>query len=134
PLAAGATSASVVAATPAPRVKPVKTASIDSLLADAGSKTATKPAVVAKAVPAKTSGSGFAVQIGAFSSAALADKSWTSAAGIAPEMAGKGKHVAQMTKDGATLYRVAVTGFESRASAQAMCAKLTAAGRTCFVR
>ena len=78
---------------------------------------------------------GYIVQIGAFSSQELADKSWTSAAGVAPgAMAGKGKRVAQVTKDGATLYRTAITGFDSRADAQALCAKLTAAGRTCFVR
>jgi hypothetical protein len=50
------------------------------------------------------------------------------------EMAGKGKRVAQVSKDGATLYRTAVTGFDTRQSALALCAKLTAAGKTCFVR
>lgn len=77
----------------------------------------------------------FVVQIGAFSSEALANKSWDGAAGVAPgAMAGKGKHIASMQKDGATLYRVAITGFSSRGQAQALCAKLTAAGKTCFVR
>jgi len=79
--------------------------------------------------------SGYVVQIGAFSSPAMADKEWTSAAGLAPgTMAGKGKRVAQITKDGATLYRTAITGFDTREQAQAVCAKLAAAGRACFVR
>ena len=76
------------------------------------------------------------VQIGAFSSQSMAEKSWNSAAGLAPgSMAGKGKRVAQVTKpDGTTLYRAAITGFDNRQAAQAMCARLAAAGRTCFVR
>jgi SPOR domain len=78
---------------------------------------------------------GYVVQIGAFSSPALADKEWSSAAGLASgTMAGKGKRVAQITKDGATLYRTAITGFDTREQAQAVCAKLAAAGRACFVR
>jgi hypothetical protein len=78
---------------------------------------------------------GYVVQIGAFSSSALADKEWSSAAGLAPgTMAGKGKRVAQITKDGAILYRTAITGFDTREQAQAVCAKLAAAGRACFVR
>jgi hypothetical protein len=150
--------------------KPVKTASIDSLLASAQATpkaavketgpdkkiAAAKPAVAtakpataivtadatAKAATAKAAAAdkaakpgSFVVQIGAFSSQALAEKSWDGAASVAPgAMAGKGKHIAPMSKDGATLYRVAITGFDSRTSAQALCAKLSAAGRTCFVR
>jgi cell division protein FtsN len=104
---------------------------------------ATPPATVKKADAttgaaakhAAAAGS-FAVQIGAFSSQNLADKGWSSAAGLAPSAtAGKGKRVAQITKsDGTTLYRAAITGFDSREEAQAVCAKLVAAGRACFVR
>ncbi|WP_367183407.1 SPOR domain-containing protein [Phenylobacterium sp.] len=39
-----------------------------------------------------------------------------------------------MEKNGGTLYRTAVTGFASKADAQAFCAKLQAAGKSCFVR
>jgi hypothetical protein len=74
------------------------------------------------------------VQIGAFSSEALADKEWSKAAAVAPGvMAGKGKRVVAVTKDGATLYRTSITGFESRDEAQALCGRLQAAGATCFV-
>ncbi|MGA0600362.1 SPOR domain-containing protein [Caulobacter sp. KR2-114] len=90
-------------------------------------------AVVAAAKPTP-SGAAF-VQIGAFSSQALAEKGWNDAARIAPgAMAGKGKHVEPVTKDGATLYRTAITGFASKDEANALCDKLKAAGKTCFVR
>jgi cell division septation protein DedD len=49
-------------------------------------------------------------------------------------MAGKGKKVVTVAKDGATLYRTSITGFASREEAQALCAKLQGAGKTCFVR
>jgi hypothetical protein len=75
------------------------------------------------------------VQIGALSSTALADKAWSDAARIAPGMAaGKGKRVEAIDKNGATLYRTAVTGFASRAEAKAFCDALTAAGKSCFVK
>jgi cell division protein FtsN len=75
------------------------------------------------------------VQIGAFSSAQQADEGWNAVAGIAPAaMAGKGKKVVTVAKDGATLYRTSITGFASREEAQSLCAKLQAAGKTCFVR
>ncbi len=75
------------------------------------------------------------VQIGAFSSKALAEKGWQAAAAAAPgAMAGKGKQVEGVDKDGTTLYRAAITGFTSHEQAQALCARLRAAGRNCFVR
>ncbi|HEY2483434.1 MAG TPA: SPOR domain-containing protein [Caulobacteraceae bacterium] len=117
---------------PAKPAKPAaKSPSIDTLLAEA--PVAPPPATPKRASPAP---GGYAVQIGAFSSPALADKSWNAVAGLEPgAMAGKGKHVAQITKsDGTTLYRTSITGFGAREDAQALCAKLTAAGRTCFVR
>jgi len=78
---------------------------------------------------------GSAVQIGAFSTQAQADSGWTAAARVAPGMAaGKGKSVQAIDSNGKTLYRTAVTGFETRASADAFCSALKAAGKTCFVR
>ncbi|MES2722415.1 MAG: SPOR domain-containing protein [Pseudomonadota bacterium] len=87
-------------------------------------------------LPAPAAGGGAAsVQIGAFSSSALADKGWSDAARIAPgATAGKGKRVEAIQKDGATLYRTAVTGFASRADATAFCDQLKAAGKSCFVK
>jgi cell division protein FtsN len=92
---------------------------------------ASKPA---PATPAATSGAA-SVQIGAFSSQALADKGWNDAAKIAPgAAAGKGKKVEAVPKGGATLYRTTVTGFGSRAAATAFCDQLKAAGKSCFVK
>ena len=86
-------------------------------------------------VPASAVGGAASVQIGAFSSSALADKGWSDAARIAPgATAGKGKRVEAIQKDGATLYRTAVTGFASRADATAFCDQLKAAGKSCFVK
>jgi hypothetical protein len=84
--------------------------------------------------PAPTSGAA-SVQIGAFSSQALADKGWNDAARIAPgAAAGKGKKVEAIAKGGSTLYRTTVTGFGSRAAADAFCNQLKAAGKSCFVK
>jgi cytoskeletal protein RodZ len=107
---------------------------------------AAKPEVKAEAKPAKpeakaapepaSKASGVAaVQIGAFSSQALADKGWNDAAGIAPgAAAGKGKSVEKVDVNGKTLFRTQVTGFKSRADATAFCDKLKAAGKACFVK
>src|SRR5258706_558813 len=89
-----------------------------------------KPASAAPAPVAKAAGVA-AVQIGAFSSQALADKGWSDAAAIAPA-AGKGKSVEKVEKDGHTLFRTQVTGFTSRVDATAFCGKLKAAGKACF--
>jgi cell division septation protein DedD len=93
-----------------------------------------KPAAAKPAPGAKTAGVA-AVQIGAFSSQALADKGWSDAAAIAPGPAvGKGKSVEKVEKDGHTLFRTQVTGFASRGDASAFCGRLKAAGKACFVK
>jgi outer membrane biosynthesis protein TonB len=73
------------------------------------------------------------VQVGAVSSTALADRAWNDAVAAAPGLgAGKGKAVEKI--EGSGLYRTFVTGFASRADAQAFCGRLQAAGKSCFVR
>ncbi len=122
------------AASPAPIVKPATPAkpappprSISAILDE--------KAVRAAPAPASPKAVGAFVQIGAFSSQALAEKGWNDAARIAPgAMAGKGKHVEPVAKDGSTLYRTAITGFASKDEAVALCDQLKAAGKTCFVR
>ena len=115
----------------APAKAAEKPDAIGNLIADAG-----KPkAAPAEAPAAKDVGGVAVVQIGAFSSQALADKEWSKAAAVAPgAMAGKGKRVTAFEKDGATLYRTAITGFASRDQAQSLCDRLQAAGGSCFVR
>jgi cell division septation protein DedD len=130
------------ASVPPPPAPPAKAADsgdpIDRLISDA-SKAKTTPAKAAAkdAVKdaAKEDGGAAVVQIGAFSSESLADKEWSKAAAVAPgEMAGKGKHVVAVTRDGGTLYRTSITGFASRDQARALCDRLQAAGANCFVR
>jgi len=92
------------------------------------------PAPKAPAPKPAASGS-VAVQVGAVSTPALADKTWSEAVAAAPGLAaGKGKSVEKIDRNGATLYRTAVTGFASREDAAAFCARLKAAGKACFVR
>lgn len=98
---------------------------------------ATKPAPAAKPAPEPVvpAGTMAMVQIGAFTSPALADKGWRDAAAIAPgAAAGKGKKVEPVVKDGVTLYRTLVTGFPTRAEAAAFCERLKAASKSCFVK
>lgn len=114
---------------PAPKAAPAP-----AKAAPAAAPAPTAKAPTANAPTTKTTGVA-AVQIGAFSSQALADKGWSDAAAIAPgPAAGKGKSVEQIDKDGKTLFRAQVTGFASRADATAFCDKLKAAGKACFVK
>jgi cell division protein FtsN len=142
--AGGATANRSVPPPPPPPARAAdKGDAIDRLISEA-SKTKTTPAKDAgKAAtakdsptdPAKDSGGPAVVQIGAFSSESLADTEWSKAAAVSPgAMAGKGKRVIPVTKDGSTLYRTAITGFASREQAQALCDRLQAAGASCFVR
>ena len=100
-------------------------------------KPAPAKAVAAKPAekPAVAKPGAAAVQIGAVSSTALADRTWNEAVALAPGLAaGKGKGVEKVDKEGKTLYRTSVTGFASKADAAAFCAKLKASGRACFVK
>ncbi len=83
--------------------------------------------------PAATASGSYAVQIGAFSSQALADQGWNDAMRIGGG-SGLGKSVEQVAVNGSTLYRTKVTGFSSRDAANAFCNAWKVAGRSCFVR
>ena len=75
------------------------------------------------------------MQIGAYSSSALAEQGWRDVAKLAPAgMTGKGERVEPVAKDGKTLYRAYITGFPTRDAAQAFCGKLKASGHACFVK
>ena len=117
-----ASSATTDADAPAPVHKPVKLAA---------SRSADAPAATGvEAGPAKA-----VVQIGAFSSTALADKGYADVSAALPDqMAGKAKHVQPLDKDGTTLYRTWLSGFATRADAQAFCEALKAKGKTCLVK
>jgi hypothetical protein len=95
-------------------------------------KPAPKPAETTAAAPA--AGAGW-VQIGAFSSVALADKGWSDVAQLAPAaMAGKGRKVEPVSVNGKTLYRAYITGFATRDAASVFCGRLKAAGKACLVK
>lgn len=120
-------------AVPAPAPAPVAKAPEPKAPAPkAPAPKAPEPKTAAAPAPAAKSGAA-AVQIGAVSSTALADKAWSEAVAIAGG-AGKGKSVEKIERNGATLYRTAVTGFASREDAAAFCNRLKAAGKSCFVR
>ncbi len=122
-------------AEPPPAPKPTPRAEPAGPSAKAPAPTPAKPAAAKSPAPAAAASGAAAVQIGAFSSQALADKGWSDAAAIAPgAAAGKGKNVEKVDKDGKTLFRTQVTGFSSRADATAFCEKLKAAGKACFVK
>jgi hypothetical protein len=107
---------------PTPAAKPTKVASLSSA----------KP----KAEAASTSAAGEPlVQIGAFSSAALAEKGWNDTALVVPgKMAGKTSKVEKADRDGKTFYRAFVGGFSSHTEAVSFCVALKAAGKQCMVR
>jgi hypothetical protein len=91
----------------------------------------------ADAVAPKTAApSGYIVRIGASKSEDLAKERWeAAAAAVQAEMAGKGQMITPVQKeDGGILYRVAVTGFDTKDAAQSFCDKLRAAGKHCVVQ
>jgi hypothetical protein len=117
---------------PPPPAKPAVAAAEPKPAAE---KPVAKPKPAAEPESAKPAHGAAAVQIGALSSTALADKAWGEAVAAAPGLAaGKGKGVERIEKDGHVLYRTAVTGFAGKSEAAAFCAKLKAAGKACFVK
>jgi cytoskeletal protein RodZ len=97
------------------------------------------PAPVAKApvapAPAPAAGGSSGVQIGAFSSTAIADREYAAvAARFGQYASGAEKRVQEVTAaNGSTVYRTTFTGM-SRERAVAFCSALKAAGRDCIVR
>jgi len=92
------------------------------------------PTAPAAETPAAATGSA-SVQIGAFSSTAIADREYAAVAGRFGQYAsGAQKRVTEVTNaNGTTLYRTAFSGL-SRERALAFCNALKAAGRDCIVR
>lgn len=94
------------------------------------------PPVQPTPLPAPASAAGNAgVQIGAFSTPALADEQYAAMARRFPEFAnGAGKRVQEVpTASGSTAYRTTFTGM-SRERAQAFCAAIRSGGGDCLVR
>ena len=131
------TTATTVTPTPELPAAPVKPVIAKPILAakTAAPKAATTASPVIKETTVAAPTGAARVQIGAFSSAALADKGYSDVSALMPgSMSGKAKHVEPVDKDGATLYRTSVNGFADRASATAFCEALKAKGKICFVK
>ena len=120
--------------------KPAKlaSASVSSSSLAAKAKPATDDAkLAAAAAPQNTAPlHGASVQIGAFQSMDIANKQYASvASSYGLFLGGTSKHIEQVASaSGATLYRTAFTGFESKDKAHAFCDALKAAGRDCLVK
>jgi cell division protein FtsN len=131
PLPAKPASPAPAAAAPA---KPAPAKPAPAAAKPAPAPAAAKPEA-AKPEAAKDAGGPAAVQIGAFSGRAQADKGWNDVARLLPgDMAGHGKRIEKADVGGATFHRTYVTGFASKAEAAAFCTKLKAAGKSCIVR
>ncbi len=126
------------AATPAPATAatppPARTAAGGSVaVAGAAAGGAARPATAAPATtaPAPATG-GVAVQIGAFSTAAKAEQSWTALAGRYSALQGQRHRVVEGRADIGTVHRLQVITGDA-ASAQRLCASLKAQGANCQV-
>jgi hypothetical protein len=119
-------------ASPAPAPFKVATATPKPAL----SKSAAGPKSIDAALASSSQVTGGpVVQIGAFSSAALSDQGYADVSKImVGQMAGKAKHVMTVDHGGATLFRTWVSGFATRAQADAFCAALKARSKPCFVK
>ena len=92
------------------------------------------PAATPRPAPGAATGSS-AVQIGAFSTTAIADREFSAVASRFPQFArGADKRVQEVTaSNGSTVYRTTFTGL-SRERAVAFCEAIKAAGDDCLVR
>ena len=74
------------------------------------------------------------VQLGAYDNAAIAKEKWVDLAHRHSALATLPVLTSQITVNGATYARLAVSGFGSRADAQALCRSIRARSGQCFVR
>lgn len=129
PAPAPVASRPVQAAAPAPAA--MKSAAPASASVPAAT-TITRPVSGLPASASAASG-GASVQIGAFSSRALADKGFADSAALVSS-GGHGRAVEQVERDGKTFFRATLTGFADRAAARAFCDRLAAKGGRCIVK
>lgn len=73
------------------------------------------------------------VQLGAFSSAAIADQVWSKLAGKVSALSTLAKRVIPVEVGGKTLYRLRASGIGSAAQASTICAQVQAAGEQCAI-
>lgn len=120
------------APTAAPRARPVRVAGRAAAAAAPVAAPIAAPAARATG-PVRTSG--WAVQLGAFDSVGVAQDGWSRASRrFGAQLAGKDGVSTSASVGGRTVYRLAATGFDSRAEAQTACSAIARSGGTCFVR
>lgn len=96
-------------------------------------------AAAGKAKPLKAKASqasgGWAGQLAAYKTRAMAEKSWRAfARENAALLGGASMHVEEIPQGGAVLYRLMAAGFASRREAQQFCKTAEQAGKACIVR
>lgn len=82
--------------------------------------------------PVRTSG--WAIQLGAYESQAIARENWARMAARHNALSGHDGVTTSASVGGRTFHRLNATGFDSRAEAAATCASVASRGGTCFVR
>lgn len=92
------------------------------------------PATVTTAPTGPVRVSGWAIQLGAFQSLAIAQANWSRMAARHNALSGHDGVSTSATVRGRTFYRLAATGFDSRAAAGTACASVVREGGICFVR
>lgn len=131
-LAAGASAQ--VAIPPARSSAPVAPPVAVAVARPAPLKPLPKPVAPEPGAPAvKPAGGSAALQLGAFSSSAAADTAWKDLSKRFTYLAGLGKAVGKVERDGKTLYRLRATGVADAAKAADLCARLKVAGEDCLV-
>jgi len=125
--------------TPTPDAVPVPLirASTDPMRAAVMQHLARPMPAVGKARAVSTAlhgGSDWVVQIGAFNSDKVASSAWSRVKGKAFEDRGYRKITGTVRLNGQTYHRLAMSGFDSRASAMDLCTALRSRGQSCFVR
>lgn len=84
--------------------------------------------------PSGKGGSNWVVQLGAYDNAAIAKEKWVAMARRNSALASLPVMTSQIAVNGATFARLAVSGFDDRAEAVALCKAIQARRGQCFVR
>lgn len=126
----------VVAAAAMPNYVPaIEPAVSDPVPAARASAGAAKPTFRHAALPVGPVASGRSVvQLGAFSSRSNVAAAWERYAAKYPSLRGRTPATARLSVNGAMVYRLSVSGFDSSRDAHGFCSSLKRSGANCFVR
>lgn len=119
-------------ARPSAPARAARVARVSPAAQPAVAQPATAPAPSAARGPVRVSG--WAIQLGAYESQAIARENWSRMAARHNALASRDGVTTSATVGGRTFHRLNATGFDSRAEAAAACASVARAGGACFVR